>query len=215
MKLAAGSTSWLIPPAVGMIIFGICLIFTEATVQSVFLFLTVLMLLLFMFFLMFFRDPVRTPGNGIVAVADGRIRTIQLEQDVDCGRCMLVSTFMNVYNVHVNRCPLDGIVKKIVHYPGSHVPAFKKESIRNERVIILLETSIGMIKIILIAGTLARRIVPYIKKGDILKKGDKIGMIRLGSRADIYIPESAINKITIKPKQMIKAGEDSIATIND
>ena len=122
---------------------------------------------------------------------------------------------MNLYNVHVNRCPFNGTVIDITHHRGSHLPAFTKESSKNERVIILLETSFGVIKIIQIAGTIARRIVPYIRMGDALEKGDRIGLIRLGSRVDVYIPKLAINKITIKPQQMVKAGVTCLASIHD
>jgi len=215
MRVAKGSISWLITPAIGTILSFLCIILTETIIQSIFLLLTLLLFLLFVFFLIFFRDPTRTIGEGIVAVADGRIRSIQHKTDDDCGRCIAISTFMNVYNVHVNRCPLDGTIKNIIHKKGSHLPAFTKESERNERVIILLETKVGLLKIIQIAGTIARRIVPYIKEGDQLKKGDKIGIIRLGSRVDILLPESMMNSITIEPAQMVKAGEDSIVTIND
>ncbi len=215
MRLAEGSLSWLIPPASSAIILALISIFMRNEVQLLCLFLTVCMIMIFSFFLIFFRDPYRTVGNGIVAVADGRIRIMRIEQDSDCGRCMYISTFMNVYNVHVNRCLYSGTVKNITHLPGSHLPAFNKESSRNERIIILIETSLGKMKIIQIAGTLARRIVPYIKEGDFLNKGDRIGMIRLGSRVDIFIPESAINKINIKSNQMVKAGVTSIASIHD
>ena len=215
MRLAEGSTSWLLAPSIAAIICFIIYQFSDVVIQSIFLFLMVLMVLLFFFFLMFFRDPNRNIGHGIVAVADGRIRLIQMEQDTDVGKCFFISTFMNVYNVHVNRSPVDGLVKKIIHHKGSHLPAFTKESKRNERVIILLETSWGVLKIVQIAGTLARRIVPYVKEGVVLKKGDKLGLIRLGSRVDVYLPDHMVNKITIRPKQMVKAGENNIATIHD
>ena len=122
---------------------------------------------------------------------------------------------MNIYNVHVNRMPYDGEILDIKHISGSYIPAFKKESEKNERVVIVIKTDIGKIKIILIAGTLARRIVPYIKKGDKIKKGDRISIIRLGSRVDIFIPSKIIKKIKIGKNDMIKAGEDSIVKIND
>ncbi len=122
---------------------------------------------------------------------------------------------MNIYNVHVNRIPLDGTVKDIVHIHGIHLPAFKKESEKNERVISTIDTKIGTVKIIQIAGTIARRIIPYIKKGDKLKKGDKIGIIRFGSRVDIYLPTKKIKKILVKVGDIIKAGETTIAETND
>ena len=122
---------------------------------------------------------------------------------------------MNIHNVHINRMPLDGVIEEINHYTGAHIPAFKKESDKNERVELLLKTKIGKIKIIQIAGTLARRIVPYVKKGDTINKGGKIGLIRFGSRVDIYLPEKNIISINVKEKTKIRAGEDTIAEIND
>jgi len=179
------------------------------------LFVSSFLLLLTGFFLLFFRDPERNIGKGIVASADGKIREISSIEDEDIGECMNISTFMNVYNVHVNRMPLDGTIKNIVHLPGAHLPAFKKESERNERVIVTIDTEIGIVKVIQIAGTLARRIVPYVKKGDKLKKGEKIGIIRLGSRVDIYIPSKKIKTVHVKIGDMIKAGVDTLAEIND
>jgi len=179
------------------------------------LFISFLLLLLTGFFLLFFRDPERNIGKGIVAPADGKIREISSIKDSEIGECTKISTFMNVYNVHVNRMPMDGTIKNIVHLSGTHLPAFKKESERNERVILLLKTEIGTVKIIQIAGTLARRIVPYVKKGDAVKKGEKIGIIRLGSRVDIYLPTKKIQTITVNVKDRVKAGEDTIAKIHD
>ena len=122
---------------------------------------------------------------------------------------------MNIHNVHVNRMPIDGIIRETIHLPGSHLPAFKKESEKNERFIIKIKTSIGMIKITQIAGTLARRIVPYIKKDDIIKKGEKIGIIRLGSRVDLYLPNNKYLKYKVKKGDKLNAGESSVAKIYD
>ena len=121
---------------------------------------------------------------------------------------------MNVYNVHVNRMPFDGQVLDLSHHSGFHLPAFRKESEKNERVVLIVDTRIGKIKIVLIAGTLARRIVPYIGMGDKLKKGDRIGIIRLGSRVDLYIPSKHVKKIMVKVGDMVKAGEDTVAEVN-
>jgi phosphatidylserine decarboxylase len=143
------------------------------------------------------------------------IREITDENDPDVGECTKISTFMNIHNVHVNRMPLEGTVSEIIHFRGSHFPAFKKESEKNERVNIVLTTKIGTVKIILIAGTIARRIVPYVKEGAKVQKGEKIGLIRLGSRVDIYLPLQKIQSITVKIKDKVKAGEDTIAHIND
>jgi len=109
---------------------------------------------------------------------------------------------------------LDGKIKDITHTSGFHLPAFKKESEKNERVIILIVTVIGTIKVVQIAGTLARRIVPYVKKEDKLKKGDRIGIIKLGSRVDVYLPIKKIRKICVNIGDTVIAGEDKLAEIN-
>jgi phosphatidylserine decarboxylase len=178
-------------------------------------FLSFLLFILTFLFIIFFRDPDREIGKGIVAVADGKIRSIQKKQDDYVGNSLFISTFMNIYNVHVNRVPIDGTVLKIIHIPGSNLPAFTKESERNERIIYQMETSIGPVKIIQIAGTLARRIIPYIYKSDMVKKGQKLGIIRLGSRVDIYLPANAIKKNIIEEGQFVKAGVDCLAEIHD
>jgi len=215
MKFAQGARSWILTPFfIGIFFVILSLIFKEL-LGSIFLFISFILFLMTILFLVFFRDPERNIGNGIVAPADGKIREISKIKDEDIGECTKISTFMNLHNVHVNRMPFDGIIKDVVHIDGAHLPAFKKESERNERVIITANTDIGLIKIIQIAGTLARRIVPYVKVGDELKKGDKIGLIRLGSRVDIYLPTKKIKHITVKINDRIKAGADTIAEIND
>ena len=215
MHIAKGGLSWI---AGSFLVTGLFCVFTIAVageLRFVFFFLSFVVLLISCLFLIFFRDPNRIIGNGIVAVADGTIREIITLDDGDVGDCTKISTFMNLYHVHVNRMPIDGRVTDVIHHPGAHLPAFKKESEKNERVIILLETMIGTVKIIQIAGTLARRIVPYINKGDALKKGDKIGLIRLGSRVDVYLPTKTLKQVTITKGQRVKAGETAIAKFND
>ena len=215
MNIARDSISWILTTFILGCFFLILSASITANISSAFLFISFLLILLTGFFILFFRDPERKIGKGIVAAADGKIREISIIKDNEIGECTKISTFMNVYNVHVNRMPLDGTIKNIVHLPGAHLPAFKKESERNERVIVTINTEIGIVKVIQIAGTLARRIVPYIKKGDKLKKGEKIGIIRLGSRVDIYIPSNKINIVHVKIGNMIKAGVNTIAEIND
>ena len=164
---------------------------------------------------MFFRDPDRIIGKGIVSPADGYIRDIYEFIDNDLGKCKIISIFMNIHNVHINRMPIDGEIIEIIHKSGSHIPAFKKESERNERFIIKIKTSIGIIKIVQIAGTIARRIIPYVKKNDIIKKGEKIGIIRLGSRVDLYLPNKKNIKYKVTKSDNVKAGESCVAKIND
>jgi len=215
MKIAKGCKSWIFSAFIpALLILITSFIYLQSSVGFVLLFVSVLLFLLTVFFFVFFRDPERKTAEGIVACADGKIREITELNDKDVGKCFKISTFMNVQNVHVNRMVFDGKIKSVTHFSGFHLPAFKKESEKNERIVIIVETTIGIIKIVQIAGTLARRIVPYVKKDDILKKGQRIGIIRLGSRVDVYLPCAKIKNITVRIGCRVKAGEDRIAEIN-
>ena len=189
------------PPAVGSVLFFVLCYYSLWFLAG---FIPVTCILIF--FIIFFRDPERAIGNGIIAPADGKIREIKQENGQ-----YLISTFMEVNNVHVNRMPLDGQVTQMSHFPGRHLRAWKKESDLNERVVIKIETEIGEVKVVQLAGLIARRVYPYITEGDILKKGDKIGIIRLGSRVDVYLPVKKIKKIPVKTGDMVYAGVTTIA----
>jgi phosphatidylserine decarboxylase len=214
MQIAQGGLPWIITTFLCFIFFGILTIMLDGRVHFLFVIISGIFGLLSLLFLIFFRDPQRAIGPGIVAVADGIIREFNEIRDSDIGDAWFISTFMNIYHVHVNRMPIDGTIKKIEYHSGSHLPAFTKESNRNERMSILVDTKHGPFKIVLIAGTLARRIVPYIKKGDVLKKGEKISLIRLGSRVDIYIPKKMNISLCITKKERVKAGGTTLATSN-
>lgn len=215
MKIAKGGLIWIIPSFLTTFFFLIITILIIVPVKYAFFIIFILSLIISLVFLIFFRDPDRKIGTGIVAAADGIIREITTNRDKDIGKCTKISTFMNIHNVHINRMPVDGKVEDIIYHKGTHIPAFKKESENNERVILLLKTNIGSIKVIQIAGTLARRIVTYIKKGDIIKKGEKIGLIRFGSRVDVYLPTKKIRSIKVRVGDRILAGENTIAEVND
>ncbi|MBN1861093.1 MAG: phosphatidylserine decarboxylase [Candidatus Thermoplasmatota archaeon] len=213
--VAKGGMSWIIGSFAFVFLFLVISFFTTGPLLTLFLVLSLLFFFVSLLLVIFFRDPDRRIGPGVVAVADGRIREILPLKDPDIGDCIRVSTFMNIHNVHVNRMPFDGTIEKIIHHPGGHLPAFQKESEANERVVLLIKTDIGMMKIVQIAGTLARRIVPYVKEHDRLLKGGKIGLIRLGSRVDVYLPTNRINAPRIQVHDRIKAGEDTIAETHD
>lgn len=154
----------------------------------------------------FFRDPERDPRRpGILAPADGVVQSIDAWPD---GRTR-VATFMNPFNVHVNRAPLAGRVASVEHVRGGFVPAFRKGSERNERVVWHFETALGELEVHQIAGTLARRIVPYIGAGAKVEKGDRIGIIRLGSRVDVYLPTGLSPAVKLGDKTV--AGETILA----
>lgn len=216
MKIARGSRFWILSPFFACIIFFIFFIFLkDEVIGAIFLFVFMVLLIITIVMILFFRDPDRIVGKGIVSCADGRVREISNINDAYVGDCTKVSVFMNLYNVHVNRMPIEGTIKDIVHKKGFHIPAFKKDSDKNERVIIKADTKIGNIKIVQIAGTLARRIFPYTQNGKNLKKGERIGIIRFGSRVDVYLSNKCIKNIKVKKGQIVKAGESTIAEIND
>ena len=154
-----------------------------------------LLLLLQIFFLYFFRDVERHIEDGIISPADGKV--------LYAGRHS-VSIFMSIFDMHVNLMPYDGKIVSMKHIYGSHRPAYGNVE-KNERMEIEIESDIGRIKLIQIAGVFARRIVPYIKEGDFVKKGEKIGIIRFGSRVEIILPESC--HVVAGEGKKIKAGE--------
>ncbi|MFH9758156.1 phosphatidylserine decarboxylase [Streptomyces anulatus] len=136
--------------------------------------------------LWFFRDPEREITVGrVISPADGVVQSIMPWKD---GRTR-VAIFMSPLNVHVNRAPLAGTVTSVEHIPGGFVPAFNKESENNERVVWHFDTELGDIEMVQIAGAVARRIVPYLPQGTKVEQGERIGLIRFGSRVDIYLPE--------------------------
>jgi phosphatidylserine decarboxylase len=192
--LAKGSMTWI---ALSLLL----------AILSLFLYipLAFLYVLIAIFFVIFFRDPERNPDEGIVAPADGRISKIEKESD-----SVKIITVMNLHNVHVNRAPLDGRVRKITHHPGKHVPAFRKDSENNERVETIIDTKIGEVKIVQIAGSFARRIQPYIAEGQEIIKGERIGIIKFGSRVDLYLPGKSV-KVIVKERQSVKAAGSKIA----
>ncbi|MFB7775782.1 phosphatidylserine decarboxylase [Streptomyces bauhiniae] len=151
--------------------------------------------------LWFFRDPEREITEGrVISPADGVVQSIMPWKD---GRTR-VAIFMSPLNVHVNRAPLAGTVTSVEHIPGGFVPAFNKESENNERVVWHFDTELGDIEMIQIAGAVARRIVPYIPEGTKVEQGDRIGLIRFGSRVDIYLPEGV--EVDVEVGQKTVAG---------
>lgn len=170
---------------------------------------SVFFLLLLGFVTWFFRDPERpTPPEGFgLSPADGRV--IKIERVADNpytgAAAMKVSIFMNVFNVHVNRAPVSGRILRQTYFPGAFVNAsFDKASERNERNAVLIETRQGPVAMVQIAGLIARRIVSWVGEGDELRRGRRFGMIRFGSRLDLYLPENS--EIMVAIGQNVSAG---------
>lgn len=180
----------------------------------------------------FFRDPERVVPQAddiIISPADGivsQIRQVEppFELQIDdgsghaglpAGAVTRVSIFMSVFDVHINRTPVGGTVRRVVYIPGRFLSAeLDKASEENERQHILVERTDGVkIGFTQIAGLVARRIVPFVKPGDILAKGQRVGLIRFGSRVDVYLPAGTDPAVMIG--QTVIAGETVIATIGE
>jgi phosphatidylserine decarboxylase len=153
----------------------------------------------------FFRDPARELGTGIVlASADGVVSAVEREHD---GR-VRIATFMGLRDVHVNRAPLDGVVRELRHRPGGHRPAFRKDADANERMEWTIDTELGELRLVQIAGLAARRIVPYRAPGERIERGQRIGMIRFGSRVDVTLPAGV--SAAVKVGQRVRAGRSRL-----
>ena len=184
-------------------------------------FIGLILLILSFYIYFFFRDPQRSipVENVIVSPADGVITYIgeskgpdSLENNLDF---IKISIFLNIFNVHVNRLPIDGIVKKIKYIPGKFINAtLDKSSLDNERNIICLENKDKeTIYVTQIAGLIARRIVCDIKEKHIIQKGCRFGIIKFGSRVDLYLPKNY--KILVAVGQTVLGGETIISNPNN
>ncbi len=166
----------------------------------------VVMWIVALFVLQFFRDPARAipqEAGAVLSPADGRVIKVERTQDPYGEReAILVSVFMNVFNVHSNRSPVDGTVQKVQYFPGKFVNAdLDKASAENERNAVVVKTNDGQtVTFVQVAGLIARRILCYTKAGDVLARGQRYGFIRFGSRVDVYLPLTATVKVSIGDK---------------
>jgi len=176
-----------------------------------------LSLMLTLFVLFFFRDPERTIPSGagvVVSPADGKVIVIKdiyepsyLKQDVK-----QISIFLSVFNVHVNRSPLGGAVEIVKYNPGKfHVASVDKASLDNEQTAMVIASGKDKILVKQIAGLIARRIVCYARPGDTIKTGERYGLIRFGSRVDIFLPRTA--EIKVKLGDRVKGAQDVIGVL--
>ena len=166
----------------------------------------------------FFRDPERIvpEGRGLfVSPADGKVILVRdlYEKNYLQADANEISIFMSPLNVHVNRAPCAGKVTYVKHTPGQFMAAYKDDaSIKNENILMALEGERGRVLVRQVAGFVARRAVCRVKPGDLLKRGERYGMIKFGSRLDVYLPADA--KISVKPGDRVLAGETVIATVH-
>ena len=169
----------------------------------------------------FFRDPIRiTPQREglVISPADGRVSQVASalpppELNLPAEPMTRISIFMNVFDCHVNRAPVSGRITKMAYTPGLFLNAeLDKASEDNERNALAIETPAGTVGIVQIAGLIARRIVPFVKEGDAIAAGERFGLIRFGSRVDVYLPTSVIP--LVGEGQTAIAGETVLADVS-
>ncbi|RLA94815.1 MAG: phosphatidylserine decarboxylase family protein [Deltaproteobacteria bacterium] len=203
-------------------LFIICIITTAFTFlysNPILIGFNILLWLLFLEFCYFFRDPDRNipqePG-AIIAPADGKIISINKMKETEFlkSESIKVSIFMNVFNVHVNRAPISGRIEYYHYNPGKFISAFKdKASLDNEQVSIGIHCEEDGKKVLLklIAGLIARRIVLWKRVGDELRKGERISIIKFGSRVELYLPLNV--ELKVNKGDWVRAGETIIGMI--
>jgi len=163
----------------------------------------------------FFRDPRRTiptEAKAIVSPADGKVIKIASLTTPEGQKKVLVSIFLSLLDVHINRSPIKGKIVKIYHQPGRFYPAFKEDASKaNERNIVVISNQQTSITLHQIAGIVARRVVLWKKEGDSLHQGERIGMIKFGSRVDLWLPSEV--KIVVQSGQKVKGGSSIIGRL--
>jgi phosphatidylserine decarboxylase len=175
--------------------------------------------LIAVFMLYFFRDPDRDVPQGaglFVSPADGKVILIKdvFEKDYLQSEVKEISIFMSPFNVHVNRAPCDGKVMTVKHSPGIYMAAYKDDaSLKNENIVLVLDCKEGKVLVRQVAGFVARRAVCRVKAGDTVGRGERYGMIKFGSRLDVYLPKNI--EMTVKLGDFVKAGETVLARIKD
>lgn len=180
-----------------IIVFTILSLIFHRFLPAVFPYLAILLLVVFLVYLNFFKNPNRSieqiEEDIILAPADGKVVVIErvIETEFLKTEVTQVSIFMNPLNVHVNRNPVSGAIKYFKYHPGKFMPAWEpKSSTENERTTTVYENKNGLLLMRQIAGALAKRIVWYIKEGDAVSQGADMGFIKLGSRVDLLIPDN-------------------------
>jgi phosphatidylserine decarboxylase len=172
----------------------------------------IVLVCLALFVFSFFRDPDRVipqETGAVVSPADGRVVVVTEEENA--GRAgKRVSIFLAIWNVHVNRAPADGVITKLEYKPGKFLAAMREEaSLANEQNIFTLSTDAGEMVFRQIAGLIARRVVSWKQSGERVRRGERIGLVRFGSRADVWLPKEA--EILVKVGDHVKGGSSVLA----
>jgi len=168
---------------------------------------TGLLAALLAFLSVFFRDPERTVGDGIVSAADGRVLTVER-----VGGRWVIAVFLGVLDVHVNRLPIDATVESVETSGSGFRPAYDPAASRNVQRRYTLRTEIGPVEVVQITGIVARRLVSFVRPGTVGRKGDRFGMIVLGSRTDVLLPAERTQP-AVRPGDRVRGGATTIARI--
>src|SRR6266404_946717 len=172
----------------------------------------VVLVVLALFVFSFFRDPERViPAEAGAVVSPGDGRVVVVTEEEYAGRPgKRISIFLAVWNVHVNRAPADGIITKMEYRPGKFMAAMRERaSVENEQNVFTLSTDAGEMVFKQIAGLIARRVVSWKRQGDRVLRGERIGLVRFGSRVDVWLPKDA--EILVKLGQNVKGGSSVLA----
>jgi len=191
LKLAKGSAPWISAP----------ILLSAALAAAGSWYISALAMAGSIFMIFFHRDPDRLPeGEGMLAPADGKV--VQAAGDG-------IAIFMSPSSVHVNRAPLDGLVRNIEYRKGTHLPAFLGRACENQQNRMHLSTDDGEMELRQITGTLVREIVCYVRPGDRISRGERIGMVRFGSRVEVSIPPGY--SLQVKKGDSVRAGQTVVA----
>jgi phosphatidylserine decarboxylase len=209
--------------AIAAVSVGLAFLFSAIGMEWTFWIVFVPLLLVELEIIAFFRDPEReipTDPAAVVSPADGTITHIEEVDEPEFGKALRISIFLSIFNVHVNRCPFTGEVTDVRYFPGEYLDARNPDSaVRNEQLWIDMmvpsppsplpegEGRTGWpMRVKQISGAIARRIVCWLKKGDQLTKGERIGMIKLGSRTDLLVPAGSAAEVCVKIGDKVKGG---------
>ena len=209
--------SLLITCVVSIFLFSFIRSATYNTTYYILLFALCFMIIVTVFIAYFFRDPDRIipEGEGLfVSPADGKVILIKdvFENDYLKSDTKEISIFMSPLNVHVNRSPCSGVVRSVKYSPGKYMAAYRDDApIKNENIVMVLDCEESSILVRQVAGFVARRTVCKVRPGGSLRRGERYGMIKLGSRLDVYMPANTEIKVALGEK--VRAGETVIGLL--
>ena len=200
---------WLLPSLAAILVAAAAFAFRLLPFSLIYLGVLVIAFGYWGFFAAFFRDPERATGAGIVSPADGRVTEVTREE----GR-VRIAVFMNVTDVHVNRFPVAGRVESIETSGEGFRPAFVPDARHNLQQRFGLDSELGKVEVVQMTGAIARRLVSFVAIGESHAKGERLGMIVIGSRVDTILPAGRV-KVTVEVGDVVRAGVSTIARERD